>query len=237
MSFARQCPPASSRIFPLPPEDTFSLERLLYQRGYTAVAGLDEAGRGPLAGPVLAACVILPPDCEYALFKDSKQLSAKRREDLFELLYQNGAVIGVGSANPREIEQLNILQASLLAMRRAMEECMVKGRAPDYLLVDGKAKIPVALGQQSLIKGESKSASIASASIIAKVQRDHLMLEAHRQYPEYGFDRHQGYPTLAHKQAIKRHGPCPLHRRTFRGVREFCAEQAPPPGKEQRRLW
>lgn len=216
ISFA---PPSDS----FDPADTFHLERCLYRRGYSGVAGIDEAGRGPLAGPVVAACVVLPSDGEYSLFKDSKLLTPRRREALFDILQKNGALIGVGIAGPREIEQINILQASLLAMKRAMDECTAcnNGHPPDYLLVDGSFPVPASVAQRTLVKGESKSASIAAASIIAKVTRDRIMAENHRQYPQYGFLQHQGYPTKGHRQAISRYGPCPLHRRTFRGVMEY----------------
>ncbi len=221
------------------PADTFHFERSLYQRGYTHVAGVDEAGRGPLAGPVVAACIVLPKDCNYHVFKDSKVLTARCRSMLFDVLQGNGAVIGVGIAGPREIERHNILQASLLAMKRAMEaSCNQKnGVAPNYLLVDGTFQVPVALGQLTLVKGESKSASIAAASIIAKVTRDRLMAEGHRQYPEYGFLHNQGYPTREHRLAIREYGPCPWHRRTFRGVREFLAAERSSSPNMQQSLW
>jgi ribonuclease HII len=221
------------------PTDTFSFERELYRQGLGFVAGVDEAGRGPLAGPVVAACVLLPRDCVYQVFQDSKKLSARQRNQLFEVLQQNGALIGIGQAGPREIEQLNILQASLLAMKRAVAECTAanNGRAPNYLLVDGGFQIPTADPQLTLVKGESKSASIAAASIIAKVTRDRLMTEAHGHYPQYGFNRHQGYPTMEHRQAIRCHGPCPLHRRTFRGVVEFFHVKTSAPTPTQQDLW
>lgn len=203
------------------------------------VAGVDEAGRGPLAGPVVAACVVLPRDCIYQDFHDSKQLTARQRGQLFEILQQNGALIGVGQASPREIETINILQASLLAMQRALAECTASnnGRSPDFLLVDGRFQVPVPVDQLTLIKGESKSASIAAASIIAKVTRDRLMAEAHHRYPQYGFDRHQGYPTKVHRQAIALHGPCLLHRRTFRGVAEFVRAETRTPAPTGNGLW
>lgn len=218
--------------------DTFHFERSLLRQGLTLVAGLDEAGRGPLAGPVVAACVILPLDCAYQDFQDSKRLSAARREELHAELHRCGAVIGVGEADAREIETHNILQATLLAMGRALTACTVEnqGQAPDFLLVDGTSKVPVAIGQLTLTKGESKSASIAAASIIAKVTRDRLMAEADRQYPQYGFVRHQGYGTREHQRAIERHGPCPLHRRTFRGVAQFLPRPAET-GPRQQELW
>lgn len=222
-----------------PSSDTWFFERFLYCHGLSCVAGVDEAGRGPLAGPVVAACVVLPPDCDYTSFRDSKRLTARQRDRLFAVLDQNGALIGVGQADPREIETLNILHASLLAMRRAVADCTAtnNGRPPDFLLVDGGFRIPMAIDQQPLVKGESKSASIAAASIIAKVIRDRLMREAHDRYPHYGFDRHQGYPTRAHREAIKHHGPCPLHRRTFRGVAELINDCSALRSPVQGELW
>ena len=219
-------------------EDTFALERALRAQGFNRIAGVDEAGRGPLAGPVVASCVILHPEQQTDLFFDSKTLSAGRREELFALLQASPALIGVGIADAREIEALNILKASLLAMQRAVDDCRARnqGAGPDFLLVDGKFKVPLATSQLALVKGESKSASIAAASIVAKVTRDHLMLEAHAHFPEYGFDRHQGYPTKAHREALRRHGPCILHRRTFRGVAELVASESTPP-PSQSGLW
>lgn len=221
-------------------EHTFALERALYVQGWQGVGGVDEAGRGPLAGPVVAACVILDPQDETALYDDSKLLRAARREELYARLQQSAARIGVGLADAREIETMNILQASLLAMRRAVLACAASNPLgqPDFLLVDGKFTVPLPLGQQALVKGESKSASIAAASIVAKVTRDRLMSEAHVRFPCYGFDRHQGYPTKAHREALRRHGPCELHRRTFRGVAELlAADQEGPPPPMQPVLW
>lgn len=222
----KPCDSFASPTVPSHPADTFHYERSLYNQGFSNVAGVDEAGRGPLAGPVVASCVILPQSCDHRLFKDSKLLTARRRDVLFDILQTNGALIGIGSADPREIEQINILQASLLAMKRAMEDCVVRntGISPDFLLVDGSFQVPVAVNQRTLIKGESKSASIAAASIIAKVTRDRFMADCHRQYPQYGFLRHQGYPTKEHRHAISCFGPCPLHRQTFRGVIEFLGK-------------
>ena len=201
--------------------DTFCLERHLTGLGYKRVAGVDEAGRGPLAGPVVAGCVILPPDCDYSLFEDSKKLTARQRQVCFDRLRELEAAVGVGLSSPREIEEINILQASLLAMKRAVEDCL-DSTLPDFLLVDGTFTVHISLPQQSLIKGESKSASIAAASIVAKVTRDSLMAKAHQTYPQYNFIANQGYPTREHRRAIAEHGPCKLHRRTFKGVREFC---------------
>lgn len=222
-----------------PPTDTFHFERRLYELGYNCVAGVDEAGRGPLAGPVIAACVVLPRDCDYQLFKDSKKLPSRRREYLFDVLQENGSVIGVGATDPREIEQINILQASLLAMKRAMAACTAGPTTggPDFLLVDGKFKVPETVNQATLVRGESKSASIAAASIIAKVTRDRIMAEAHVRYPHYGFLQHQGYPTSGHRLAISRYGPCPLHRRTFRGVVEFIETTVIAAKPVQQSMW
>lgn len=221
------------------PGDTFYFERELQGQGYSLVAGIDEVGRGPLAGPVVAACVILPADSTYGIFKDSKSINARRRQELHAVLTATGAIVGIGSADPREIEQINILQASLLAMKRALDDCTVKnkGCAPHHLLVDGTFRVPSIIPQRTLVRGESKSASIAAASIVAKVVRDRFMAEAHRQFPHYGFLRHQGYPTKEHRQAISRYGPCLLHRRTFRGVSEHFTDNRPVSSVIQCTLW
>ncbi len=198
--------------------DTFAIERGLMAQGYHLVAGLDEVGRGPLAGPVVAACVVLPAGGDPSPYLDSKKLSATARNRLFERLMTSGALIGHAEVDHAAIDRLNILQASLLAMKLAAEKL---ARLPDYLLVDGTFPVPLALPQQTLVKGESRSASIAAASIVAKVLRDQLMDRFHQQFPEYNFQQHKGYPTRAHREAIARCGPCPIHRRSFRGVREF----------------
>ena len=186
-------------------------------QGYGLVAGTDEVGRGPLAGPVVAACVILPSGCDPQLFRDSKQLSHQRRVELAAVLTATGARVGIGIVSAAEIDVLNILQASLLAMKKAVENLPVP---PDFLLVDGKIPVPLAMPQQALVKGDSRSASIAAASIIAKVTRDAMMEAFHREYPQYNFHRHKGYGTAEHCRLLKLHGPCPLHRRSFAPVRE-----------------
>lgn len=183
------------------------------------VAGTDEVGRGPLAGPVVAACVVLPLDCDHSLFQDSKILSHTKRQSLLQILTKIDAHIGIGVVSESIIDEINILQASLLAMRKAYDDLYQKNIAPDFLLVDGTFKIPLNIDQLPLIKGESKSASIAAASIAAKVTRDHYMLELHHKYPQYGFDTNSGYPTKKHRQALSEFGPCPHHRKTFKGVR------------------
>lgn len=201
--------------------DTFLLERALYTRGFTCVAGLDEVGRGPLAGPVVAACVVLPSECDSSLYLDSKKLTHGRRCLLARILSETGALTGVGIVSTTTIDRINILQASLLAMQRAVENQASTLSSPDFLLIDGKFKIPMDTPQLTLIKGESKSASIAAASILAKVTRDALMVELAAQFPEYNLGQNKGYPTQEHREAIKKYGPAPCHRQTFKGVREF----------------
>jgi ribonuclease HII len=206
------------KLWPDPEPDTYSLERCLRQKGYKWIAGLDEVGRGPLAGPVVAACVILQEDCDNSCFVDSKSINAARRALLYRDLQHSGAFISVGIVSEKDIDRLNILQASLLAMKKATLSMSVH---PDFLLVDGNQPIPMTTPQQTLVKGETKSASIAAASIVAKVIRDGMMDKYHLQFPEYNFQKNRGYPTLEHRQAIKIHGPCPIHRRSFKCVKEF----------------
>lgn len=211
--------PKAITLWPASPEgDTFAIERFLLSQGYATVAGTDEAGRGPLAGPVVAACVILPPLCEYQQFQDSKKLSAKTRGELAKHLVVLEAEIGVGIVSAAEIDRLNILQASLLAMRKAVERLPV---LPDFLLVDGKFTVPMNLPQQALVKGDSRSASIAAASIVAKVTRDAIMEQYHLEYPQYNFASHKGYPTAEHRRVIREIGPCPIHRQSFAPVRGY----------------
>ncbi|WP_084456222.1 ribonuclease HII [Desulfogranum mediterraneum] len=209
-------------------QDSCRYEKVLYQHGASGVGGVDEAGRGPLAGPVVAACVVLAPDIPTDWYKDSKVLSPARREKLYGLLLDSPSSIGVGVVEALEIEQLNIHRASLEAMKRAVTGCAgyQESAGIDFLLVDGKFTIPMPLAQHALIKGESKSASIAAASIVAKVSRDRLMRDYHQQYPQYNFIKNQGYPTREHRDALRRFGPCPIHRKTYKGVREFCVDPA-----------
>lgn len=208
------------KLWPDPEPDTFSLERCLKQKGYQWIAGLDEVGRGPLAGPVVAACVILQDTFDNRCFVDSKTINAEKRSLLYRELKQNGAYISVGIVSETEIDRLNILQASLLAMKKAVLSMSVP---PDFLLVDGNQKVPMTIPQQTLVKGESKSASIAAASIVAKVVRDEMMDRFHLQYPQYNFQQNRGYPTKEHRQAIKTFGPCAIHRRSFKCVKEFLS--------------
>lgn len=197
--------------------DTFLFERRLHQDGLLPVAGVDEAGRGPLAGPVVAGAVILPLDIDYSPFKDSKKLTAKGRERVFSLLEELKVPMAYGICSAQEIDEINILQASLLAMKRAV---LKLSETPAFLLVDGKFTVKMDLPQEALIKGESKSASIAAASVVAKVTRDRLMRDYDEKYPLYNFRQHKGYPTKAHKALIAKHGICPIHRTTFKGVQE-----------------
>jgi len=199
--------------------DNFKIERLLYSRGFLNVAGCDEVGRGPLAGPVVAACVVLPRDCDHSVFLDSKKLTHAKRIVLDRKLRRIGALIGLGQVSEKKIDEINILQASLLAMKLAVSNLNINGTIIDYLLVDGKFPIPLPIPQETHIKGESKSSSIAAASIAAKVTRDRFMSSLHEKYPVYNFAQNKGYPTREHRQAILLHGPSPVHRYSFRGVK------------------
>jgi ribonuclease HII len=193
--------------------DWLYYESGLWACGFSRVAGIDEAGRGPLAGPVIAAAVIFRPDVPViAGIDDSKRLSARQRERLYDEIMSAAAAVGVGSASPEEIDRINILQATYLAMNRALER--LKPPA-DHLLVDGRGLPQHQIPGRAIIKGDSSSMSIAAASIIAKVTRDRLMCDYHLQHPEYGFAVHKGYPTAAHIAALRRHGPCAIHRRSF----------------------
>lgn len=207
-----------------PPQDLWVYERGLWAAGYALVAGVDEAGRGPLAGPVVAAAVILPRTFRHRHLKDSKQLTPRLREELAPHIRKSALSWSVASADEREIESLNILQATLLAMRRAVEGLE---RRPDHLLVDALRIPGVDVPQLPVVRGDRLSASAAAASILAKVERDGIMAEYHVRYPLYGFDRHKGYGTAAHRFAIATHGPCEAHRRTFRGVAEYVGRNTP----------
>lgn len=186
-----------------------------FERQYahcTYICGVDEAGRGPLAGPVAAGAVILPKDCEILYLNDSKKLSAKRRESLFDEIMEKAVAAGVGMAEPSRIDEINILQASYEAMRMAVGKL---GIVPDVLLNDAVTIPQLSMEQVPIIKGDARSVSIAAASILAKVTRDRLMTEYDKMYPQYGFAVHKGYGTAAHIEALKMYGPCPIHRKTF----------------------
>lgn len=192
------------------------LERMKeYEYTYAAcnaICGIDEAGRGPLAGPVVAGAVILPKDCEILFLNDSKKLSEKKRETLFDEIREKAVAWSVGIVGPDVIDEINILQATYEAMRKAIAGLSVQ---PDILLNDAVTIPNVEINQIPIIKGDAKSVSIAAASILAKVTRDHMMMEYDTLFPEYGFAKHKGYGTAAHISVIKKIGPCPIHRRSF----------------------
>jgi ribonuclease HII len=196
-------------------------------QGYRVVAGVDEAGRGPLAGPVVAAAVILPESFDLPGLNDSKQLSAKKRNQLYPLIHEQALAVGVGVSRADEIDQINILQATLKGMTRAIKRLSL---SPDFLLVDGITPIPIEIEQKTLKKGDSRSLSIAAASVVAKVVRDRIMVAYDQRFPEYGFAGHKGYGTQQHRDAVAKYGPCVCHRRTFAGVKEHC--EVARPGEE-----
>ncbi|WP_316347140.1 ribonuclease HII [Desulfuromonas acetoxidans] len=197
--------------------DPTYFERQLRRQGTTLVAGIDEAGRGPLAGPVVAAAVILPEHFDLPGLTDSKKLTEKKREQLFRPIRQQALAVGVGFAHADEIDEINILQATVQSMCRAVARLKV---VPQHLLIDGITPLPLSIDQQTIKKGDSRSLSVAAASVIAKVVRDRMMKVYARHYPDYGFEGHKGYGSARHRQLIAEHGPCPLHRKTFGGVRE-----------------
>lgn len=198
--------------------DLWKFENEFRARGFKQIAGVDEAGRGPLAGPVVSAAVILPDDFDAPGVNDSKKLTPLKRDRLYGQILEGATAVGVGVVDNRQIDQINILRAALLSMARAAGKLEL---APDFLLIDGTFTAPVETPQKAIPKGDSLSISIAAASIIAKVTRDRLMADYHTRYPQYGFDRHKGYPTRAHKEAIARCGISPIHRLTFKGVKEY----------------
>ena len=191
--------------------DTF--ERSCIQNGYKRIAGIDEAGRGALAGPVIAAAVILPINCQIDGIKDSKKMTVNQRWSLADQIQREAISIGIGSSDNRLIERVNILQATLLAMTEAVNKLTP---SPDYLLVDGNKMPTTHIPGQAIPKGDNLSLSIAAASVIAKTTRDSLMIELHDTYPNYGFQQHKGYPTVQHRQAIAQFGASAIHRNTFR---------------------
>lgn len=198
----------------------WEIENSLYAEGYKMICGVDEAGRGPLAGPVCAAAVILPKGLELPGLNDSKKLTDKKRRELFPIIKEQAIAFGIGLASHEEIDELNILQATYLAMERAIEQ--LNGKA-DYALIDGNRAKDFGLPVRTVIKGDSLSASIAAASILAKVTRDDIMLEMAKDYPEYGFEIHKGYGTKAHYEALRNHGHSPIHRMSF--LRKFYGEK------------
>jgi ribonuclease HII len=207
-----------------------AIERQSYSRGFKCIAGLDEAGRGPLAGPVVAAAVVLPRGFTHSEIKDSKLLTAEQREKLLPTIRESALCWGVGVVEVEEIDRINILRASLLAMVKAFRALRP---VPDCLLIDGNQMIPAELfqfdailkrlpQQKTIVRGDQRCVSIAAASILAKVARDTIMVELHKTYPEYGFAHHKGYSCVAHMEALRRFGPSPIHRRSFKPVRAMC---------------
>jgi ribonuclease HII len=199
--------------------DPESLEKRVREEGFSDIAGVDEAGRGPLAGPVVSAAVILPERVDLDQLDDSKRLSPRRRELLFDAIYEQAVSIGIGLVDPPEIDRINILQASLLSMAMAVANLRP---IPDYVLVDGIFPIKSTLPQRAVKHGDRQCASIAAASIVAKVTRDRLMGLYDEEFPGFGFGKHKGYGTDDHRAAIRILGCCPIHRRTFRGVKEHA---------------
>ena len=187
-------------------------ENEAYEKGYEFVCGVDEAGRGPLCGPVVAAAVILPKDAHIEGVNDSKKLSEKKREKLFDDIMQNAVAVGIGMSDVDVIEKINILGATKEAMKEAISNLSV---IPDYVLIDGNQDINIDIDRQTVVSGDARSESIAAASIIAKVTRDRMLKQYDEIYPEYGFAKHKGYGTKAHIEAIKEHGITPIHRPSF----------------------
>ena len=198
----------------------WEIEDGFYDQGLGIICGVDEAGRGPLAGPVCAAAVILPKYLEIPGLTDSKKLSDKRRKELFPEIQRQALAYGIGFASEKEIDEINILQATFLAMERALAQLSIP---PELALIDGNREKDFGLPVKTVIKGDSLSANIAAASILAKVSRDDLMLEMAREYPQYGFEVHKGYGTKAHYDALRMYGPCPIHRQTF--LKKFYGDQ------------
>ena len=190
----------------------WEFEHNCFEQGYRVVCGVDEAGRGPLAGPVCAAAVILPPDVDIPGLNDSKKLSDKKRRELAPVIKETAIAYAIAFADHEEIDQINILQATYLAMERALAQLSIR---PEIALIDGNRAKDFGLPVQTIVHGDSLSASIAAASVLAKVTRDDLMLEMADQYPGYGFEIHKGYGTKAHYEALRNLGPCPIHRMTF----------------------
>lgn len=208
-------------LFGHEPRDMRAFEKLAMRRGYSAVAGVDEAGRGALAGPVVAAAVILPVEGDFGAVDDSKKLTPARRDTLFDLIMGQALAVGVGVCDHDIIDRINILQATLEAMKLAVMQLAIE---PDYLLIDGIYAPAVSIPCRTIKQGDATSVSIAAASIVAKVTRDRMMCELESTFPDYGFRIHKGYGSRAHLEAIARFGPCGVHRKTFRGVKEHLGD-------------
>ena len=198
----------------------WEIENSFFSEEIRVICGVDEAGRGPLAGPVCAAAVILPANLEIPGLTDSKKMTDKKRRELYPIIMEQAIAYGIGFASEQEIDEINILQATFLAMQRAIDQLAVK---PDLALIDGNRQKDFGVPAKTVVKGDSLSASIAAASILAKVARDNLMLEQAEIYPHYKFDVHKGYGTKAHYEALREFGPCPIHRMTF--LKKFYGEK------------
>jgi len=203
--------------------DLFSFDKQFYDMGFRALAGVDEAGRGPWAGPVVASAVILPCNVSLQGLDDSKKLSPKKREEIFEQINRSALAVGVGIVDHEKVDTLNILQATLMAMRQALNSLKIK---PDLVLVDGNIRVPgVEYEQRSIVDGDQKSAAIAAASVIAKVTRDRIMLEFAKEFPQYGFENHKGYGTKEHQEALASFGPCRIHRKSFEPIAKLLEQR------------
>ena len=200
--------------------DMWQIENSYFEKGIKLICGVDEAGRGPVAGPVCAAAVILPPNLEIPGLNDSKMLSDKKRRELFPIIKEQALAYGIGFADHREIDEINILQATFLAMERALAQLSIK---PELALIDGNRQKDFGIPVTTVVQGDSLSASIAAASVLAKVTRDDVMLSMEQEYPQYGFAVHKGYGTKAHYAAITEFGPSPIHRMTF--LKKFYGEK------------
>ena len=197
-------------------KNMWEIEKAHFENGIVTICGVDEAGRGPLAGPVCAAAVILPAGLVIPGLDDSKKLSDKRRRELFPIIKENAIAYGIAFATHEEIDEINILQATFLAMERALAQLKIK---PDLALIDGNRQKDFGINVETVVKGDSRSANIAAASVLAKVTRDEYMEQIAKEYPQYGFEIHKGYGTKAHYEALRQHGPSPIHRMTF--LRKF----------------
>jgi len=207
----------TGNLFVEDPHDMRVFEKMARRRGFTTIAGVDEAGRGALAGPVVAAAVILPEEGDFGAINDSKKLTPEQREALYRVIMAQALAVGIGVGDHQLIDQINILQATLKAMENAVSALAVKA---DFLLIDGISSPQSNIPGRTIKKGDSASISVAAASIVAKVTRDRMMSRFGEEYPVYGFHIHKGYGSPAHLKAIAEHGPCAIHRKTFRGVRE-----------------
>lgn len=204
------------KLTPLEEEERYNsmliIEKEKKAEGYNLICGVDEAGRGPLAGAVYAAAVILPQGIVIPGLNDSKKISEKRRENLFEVIIEKAAAYSIASVDEKRIDEINILNATFEAMNKAVNSLSIQ---PDYVLIDGNRIKGMSIPHETVVKGDAKSASIAAASILAKVSRDRYITKLAEKYPEYGFEKHKGYGTAAHNEAILKYGPCEIHRRTF----------------------